>query len=157
MKSQNKKYENNSCASDGHLNHLVRQYEFLTKHLEYHDANVYKSLSIYFLFSGAVIAKIDLFYVQNELSAILVGIAGAVCSLMLFRTSVLLSVLKRQIVEIDNEIYKINNQTKIASISSKYLGDGIWNWSRTSVVGCFLSILLTGCLVFHLLNAPTQT
>lgn len=109
---------NNFDIGDSHLNHLVRQYEFLTKHLEYHDSNVFKSLSIYFLFSGALVAKIDLFYVKKDLSAVLVGTVGTIFALMLFRTAVLLSALKAQIDEIDTEIYKIHNQTKISSISS---------------------------------------
>ncbi len=142
--------------NDSHVNHLVRQYDFLTKHLEYHDSTVFKSLSIYFLFSGAFVAKIDFFYPQKELSALLVGIVGTVFALMLFRTSILLSELKQQIDEIDTEIYKMHNQTKFPSISSKYIGKGVWNWFRTSVVGCVLSILLTGCLVFHLLSFQLQ-
>ena len=156
MSNEIKENTNNSDIGNSHLSHLVRQYEFLTKHLEYHDSNVFKSLSIYFLFSGAIVAKIDLFYVQKDLSAVLVGTVGTIFALMLFRTAVLLSELKVQIDEIDTQIYKIHNQIKIPSISSVYTGKGIWNWFRTSVVGCILSIVLTGCLVLHLINYQIQ-
>ncbi|MBE8232292.1 MAG: hypothetical protein HAW67_01055 [Endozoicomonadaceae bacterium] len=138
--------------AETYLNHLNRQYEFLTKHLEYHDSTIFKSLSIYFLFSGAFIAKIDLFIKQQSLSAMLVGIVGIVFSLMLLRTAILLTDLKNQIDEVETEICNEFNRTKISSISQKYLGRGLWKATRTSVVGSVLVALLTGFLVCFLLN-----
>ena len=135
-----------------YINALSKQYEFLTKHIEYHDSTIFRSLSIYFLFSGAFIAKMDLFSKQPYLSSALVFIIGAIFSLMLIRTAILLSDLKDQVDKVECLIYKDLEKKQFNSISEKYHGKGLWNATRTSIIGAILILLLTIFLMSFLLK-----
>lgn len=128
--------------------HLEKQYEFFTKHLEYHDSNILKILSIYYIFVGVFLARIDNFYCAELTATVLVTIVGLVVAMILHRTSRLLDEFKDRINDIDKAI---DSKAK-KSISNYYRGFGVHWWQRTSIIGVLFVVVLTFVLVLLLIT-----
>ncbi len=131
---------------DEHSNHLSKQYEHLWKHLEYHDSNIFKIMSIYFAFSGLLVARIELFKDVVPLASLLVCIAGLVFALLLYRTSTLLQKMKETIVEIDEKKYELHGYYLLNSIPEIYIESKI----RASVVSCAAIIVLSLSITIYM-------
>jgi len=126
------------------------KYEFYCKHLEYHDSNVFKLLSIYFAFVGLFMFKIEEFYSQIELAVALVISFGILFFVFLLKTQLLLSDLKALI----NEFHEDDCKT----IWPRYLAKGWYSqFHRTSVLGCIVIAIFTGLLLWHLILHSTES
>ncbi len=125
--------------------HLERQYEFFSKHLEYHDSNVFKTLSIYFVFAGVFLVKIDRFYCAKIAALAIVVVVGLAFTIVLYRTSRLVNEFKGRINEIDQKL-----KTE-ETISEYYKGIGC-AWQRTSIVGVASVAILSSVLIYHLIT-----
>jgi len=100
------------------------QYTFLGNHLQYHDANVLKIISIFFGFSGLYIANIDRFAETPSISSALVLIVGVIFALLLYRTSCLLTDLKQRLIDIENQKQKLyGDYFNVTSISDQYIAN----------------------------------
>ena len=129
------------------MSHKEKQYEFYCKHLEYHDSNVFKVLSMYFAFAGLFLFKITDFYDKKWLAMALVVTVGIVFFVLLFRTQELLGDLKRLINKADNDI----DENVTLTIWPSYLGEGIlYQLRRTSVLGCLAILIFTILVSYHL-------
>ena len=126
--------------------HLDNQYTMLWKHLEYLDSNVFKLLNIFFVFSGILVVNIGKFLESPLSSALLVLMVGIVFSVLLYRTSELLTEIKTKIKDIDEEKSKLHKLEKFDSIPEKYM-----NGLRTSKVGWLSISIFTVFMAFHLL------
>ena len=131
--------------------HLSKQLESLWKHLEYHDSNIFKIISIYFAAAGLFIARIQLFSEHVYLTLVLVMIVGILFYKMLKRISELLNELKKKIVEIDYEKNTLHGY-KFCSIPKMY----IEGKNRTSILSYRAIIILTFLISLYLLNLEHQ-
>ena len=105
-----------------YLETLKMQYEFVSKHLEYHDSNVFKVISVFFAFCGLYLANLDEFDRAWLPASILAVFVGIVFALLLHRTSNILTDYKITLIKIDYKIKDlVNNNYDIASIPPRYL------------------------------------
>ncbi len=131
-----------------HSSHLSKQFEVLWKHLEYHDSNIFKIMSIYFAFSGLFVAKINQFDNIPILASILVAIVSVIFSLLLVRTSKLLTEFKNKIQEIDIIIKEQHGANIIMSMPENY----IENKLRTSQVSAISIPVFALFVIFNLMK-----
>jgi hypothetical protein len=132
--------------SQEHSSHLTKQFELLWKHLEYHDSNIFKIMSIYFAFSGLFVAKINLFENAPILASILVAIVSVIFSLLLIRTSSLLTEFKKKIQEIDEIITEKYGANVIKSIPDNYIESKL----RTSQISAITIPIFALIVIFNL-------
>lgn len=144
------------------LENLQRQYEFLGKHLEYHDSNIFKTLTIYFGFMGLYLANLEQFTAFSRVSALLVLLVGVSVAILLHRTSTVLRYMKRTMRGIDDQRrVALGDDWSFVVISTSYLGEssGTFRSPRdypTSVFGVYLvlTITLIVCAVTIMLGVP---
>jgi hypothetical protein len=132
--------------SQEHSSHLTKQFELLWKHLEYHDSNIFKIMSIYFAFSGLFVAKINLFENAPILASILVAIVSVIFSLLLIRTSSLLTEFKKKIQEIDEIMTEQYGANIIKSIPDNYIESKL----RTSQISAITIPIFALIVIFNL-------
>ncbi|WP_148040306.1 hypothetical protein [Marichromatium sp. AB31] len=138
-----------------HLDQLCHQYDALWKHLEYIDSHVFKLVGIYLIFTGALLAKAELFQETKALSAIFVLIIGMIFFVFLHRISRLLQELKKKIIQIDREKQKLHGMPIIDALPKNYT-----TGPRTSEVSKYavfvFSALLAIYFAFPSTNSPQK-
>lgn len=127
------------------LDQLCSQYDAIWKHFEYIDSLVFKVIGIYFIFIGAVVAKIDLFLQSKMLSATFIVVVGIVFFVFLHRISGLLQALKMQITAIDNEKSKLHGFHVQQALPENYA-----TGPRTSMIGKYAVFVFSALLAAHI-------
>ena len=88
---------NDTTRSDTEYTKL--KIEILFKHLEYHDSNVFKALSIFFVLAGLFLVNIEKFSASIGASVALQIVVGSGFFLLFLRTSEIINKLKEEINE----------------------------------------------------------